>query len=176
MSNILDNESLYNVIVFGGLVSPGQVTLSGHDRKIAYDVRWGPYLNGSRVALKGVPPVEFTAEFFLLRDTSQGIDDFAKWPAFSAKLMSTIGRPPKALPIYHPDLLASDIKSAVLAKLGGMTYDSKGGARIRVEFQECRIVKASGGVPTPKPDVDPNADIKARIDALTKQYAATGFG
>jgi hypothetical protein len=177
MVNVLDNESLYDAVVLGGLTSPGKVVLSGHDRKAVWDVRWGPFLNGAFMALKGIPPVEFTATFYLLRDASQGIDDFKTWPAFLAKINSTIvGRTPKATPIYHPDLASNDIKSVVKAQVGGATYDGKGGMTIAVKFQEYRPPRLSGGLPKSTPEVDPNAAAKAEVARLTAQYQKTPFG
>ncbi len=174
MPNVLDNEDLYNVVVLGGLPSPGKVTLSGHDRKAAWDIQWGPYMNGARMVLKGIPPIEFTASFYLLRDLSQGIDDFKTWPAFLTKINSTIvGRTPKAIPIYHPDLASNDIKSVVKAQVGGASYDGKGGMTVVVKFQEARPVQTKGGSPISKPDVDPNADVKARLNAVVLRYQQT---
>ena len=82
--NIFDDEPLFNSILLNGVISPGKVTLSGHESKIAWDVKTGPALIGASVTFKGEPPVEFSASFYLVKDVTQGIDDFQAWPAFQA--------------------------------------------------------------------------------------------
>ena len=178
MPNVIDNEELYNVIVLGGVTSPGQVTLSGHDRKVNWDVQAGPFLNGATTRFKSIPPIEFTASFYLVKDVANKLDDFVLWPAFLTLINSTIASPrtPKALEIYHPDLAANDIKSVVKAMVGGMTYDGKGGATVDVKFQEYRPPRKWAGTPQSKPANDPNAALKAQVTALTNQYQATPWG
>ena len=176
--NVFDNEELYNVISLNGVTSPGKVTLSGHDRVVNWDVQAGPFLNGATTRFKSMPPIMFTASFYLVKDPSQGVDDFALWPAFAKLINSTISNPraPKALDIYHPDLSENDIKSVVKATIGGRTYDGKGGCTIAVKFQEYRPPRRWEGAPTSKPANDPNAALKAEVDRLTSQYKATPWG
>ncbi len=88
--NPIDDEELFNAIVLGGVRSPGKVTLSGHDRKVGWDVKSAAGQNGSQVTLKEIPAIEFTATFYLVRDEAQGIDDFAAWPAFRDLINSTV--------------------------------------------------------------------------------------
>ena len=179
MPNILDNEELYNGILLKGVLSPGQVTISGHDRITKWDVKDGPSLNGATTTLKGTPPIEFTCSFYLLRDASQGIDDFETWPDFLKLINSTLtGTKPTALDIYHPALAANDIKSVVKATVGGEIYDGKGGMTVAVKFQEYRPPKKQGGTPlgSKKQGPDPNAAAQAEIERLTKQYEATPWG
>jgi hypothetical protein len=178
--NILDNEDLYKSIVLKGVSSPGQVTLSGHDSKVVWDVKSGPSLNGATIDLKARPPIEFSASFYLLRDPSQGIDDFAAWPDFAKLIESTVaGAKPQALDIYHPDLAANGIKSVVKATIGGMTYDGQGGATVVVKFQEYRPPKKQGGTPLGSQKQGPdnsNPDLKAIINNLVNQYQKTPYG
>lgn len=179
MPNILDNEDLYNVIVLGGVSSPGQVTLAGHDSAVEWDVKAGWGLNGATTTLKSRTPISFTASFYMLRDVGQGVDDFAAWPAFLALINSTVASAkPKALDIYHPALAANDIKSVCKAKVGGETYDGKGGMTVVVTFQEYRPPKTQGGTPTgaQKSAPDPNAALKAQVASLTTEYQNTPFG
>ena len=179
MPNVVDNEDLYNVIVLAGVSSPGQVTLSGHESKVEWDVKSGPSLNGATTTLKARPPIEFSASFYLVKDVAQGLDDFADWDTFRQIIDATVaGKVPKAVDVYHPDLAANDIKSVVKASVGGMTYDGKGGATIVVKFQEYRPPRKQGGTPigSKKGGPDPNADLKAQVSALTAQYQATPWG
>lgn len=177
MPNVFDNEPLYNSIVLNGKVSPGVVKLSGHDRKSEWDIHGGPFLQGAWMVLKWTPPIEFTCSFYLVKDPGLGVDDFAAWDAFVPVIKATVqGRTPKAVPIYHPDLAANEITSVVKATIGGMTYDEHGGGLISVKFQEYKPPKIQGGLPKPTPANDPNASLKAEIQALTLQYQNTPWG
>jgi len=179
MPNVIDDEDLYNVIVLGGVSSPGKVTLSGHDRVTNWDVKTSPYLNGATTTLKGTPPIEFSASFYLVKDVAQGTDDFADWDTFVQIINTTVaGNKPKALDIYHPDLAANDIKSVVKASIGGMVYDGKGGGTVLVKFQEYRPPRIQGGTPkgSGKGGPDPNQDLKNELNQLTNQYQNTPWG
>lgn len=177
--NPIDNEELYNSIVLAGVKSPGKVTLSGHDRKVNWDVKSGPNLSGATTTIKDVPPIEFTASFYLLRDVTVGVDDLADWPAFLAVINSSIsGSKPKALDIYHPDLASNEIVSVCKASVGGVVHDGKGGQTVVIKFQEYKPPKKKGGSPngsksSPKKVVDPDKAAKDEIDKLTKQYLST---
>jgi len=180
--NPIDHEELFNAIELGGVVSPGKVTLSGHDRKITWDVKKGPGLTGATTTMKEVPPIEFTASFYLVRDDSLGIDDFEDWEAFLRVIESTVSGPkPKALDIYHPDLASQTppITSVCKAAVAGVIHDGKGGQTVAVKFQEYRAPKPAGGTPTgakAKAKADPEAAALSEIDRLTNQYRATPWG
>lgn len=183
MPNIWDNEDLYNVILLGGQTSPGKVTLSGHNRKVTWDVKEGQGISGATTTLKSIPPIEFTASFYLLYDVAQGLNDFDAWPAFQALIDATVASStPSAIDIYHPDLASQvpPITSVVKSEVGGFVYDGKGGATIAVKFQEYRPPKAKGGTTSgsksgPKQD-DPNADVKAQLNNILNQYQNTPWG
>lgn len=179
--NPLDNEELYNSVYLGGVKSPGTVVLSGHDRKVNWDVKNGSGIAGATTTLKNIPPIEFTATFYLIRDPAQSIDQLAQWPAFLAVIEGTInGTKPKAVDIYHPDLASQSppIISVCKASVGGVVHDGKGGQTITVKFQEYRAPKPAGGTPSgaKKAGPDPEAKAEAEIFALTKQYQATPWG
>lgn len=168
------DEDLYKSIIIGGMFSPGQVTLSGHDRKIDWDVKAASGQQGASTTLKGIPLIEFTAAFYLADD-----EDFNAWPAFQAHVESTInGAAPVAMDCYHPDLAANKITSVVLSHMGGVVHDKKGGQTITVKFQEYKPPKPKGGSPngskakkTAAPD--PNAAANAELAALTEEYKNT---
>lgn len=180
--NPVDFPELYDVVVLGGVRSPGKVTLSGHDRAVDWDIKKGPGQAGATMTKRGEDPVEFTLTFYLVQDVSQGIDDFEEWPAFLGLINSTVeGATPKAIDIYHPDLAYNGIYSVVKKSVGGVLHDGKGGQTIVVKLIEYRPPKKSGGSPSgsvtkPKTESDPNAAAKAEVDRLTKQYEATPFG
>jgi hypothetical protein len=179
--NPIDDPELYKSIILAGVPSPGQVTLSGVERKVNWDIKTAPGQSGATTTLKDIPPAEFTANFYLVRDDALGIDDFEDWPAFQKLIDSTVAdAKPKALDCYHPDLAALDIKSVVKAGVGGVVHDGKGGQTISVRFLEYKPPKKKGGSPSgsktkpKKPDPDQAAlDELAR---LTDEYKKTPWG
>lgn len=169
--NPIDNPDLYDRIQLGGVKSPGVVTLSGHDRVIKWDVKSGPSLSGAVTSLKEVPPIEFSASFYLA-----DADDFADWVSFQAVIESTVnGTKTKALPIYHPDLASQvpPISSVVKASVAGVVHDKQGGQTIVVKFQEYRPPKPKSTAPVGK---DPDAALLAELKELTEQYKKTPWG
>ncbi len=178
--NPLDNEELYNSIVLGGVTSPGRVTLSGHDRKAVWDVKKAAGISGATTTLKEIPPIEFTATFYLVRDDAQGIDQLSEWPTFLRIIEATISGPkPKAVDIYHPDLASQTppITSVCKAGVAGVVHDGKGGQIVAVRFQEYRTPKPAGGTPSGSKakaqKADPEAATLAEIARLTDEYKKT---
>lgn len=174
MINPVDFSDVYDCIVLSGKRSPGVVTLSGHDREIGWDIKKGAGQAGASMTRTSEDPVKFACAFFLATS-----EDFDAWPEFDGLIRSTVSGPkPKALDIYHPDLVINGITNVVLSKFGGTVHDGKGGQTITVYFLEYRPPKAKGGSPLPKPkeEVDPNAAAKAELERLLKQYQATPWG
>lgn len=175
--NPIEFDDLYNVIKLAGVASPGKVTLSGHDKKVGWDIKKGPGTSGASMTRTSEDPVEVTCTFYLAT-----FEDIQAWPSFDGLIRSsTSGATPKALEIYHPDLVSQGITSVVLSSFGGVVHDGKGGQTIVVKLLEYKPPKAKGGSPTPKakpqPDPnDPNAAALRQLDALTKQYAVTPWG
>lgn len=180
--NPIDDEELYEALAFGNVRSPGKVTLSGHDRKINWDIKAGSGQYGATTTIKDIPPVEFTASFYLVNDPAQGIYDIDAWPAFVELINSTVaGKVPKALDCYHPDLAANDIKSVVKASVGGAVHDGKGGQTIVVKLLEYRPPKPKGGTPkgsaTKKTKApDPNQAALDELAKLTDTFRKTPWG
>lgn len=173
--NPIDDEDLFDVIELGGVTSPGQVvSISGHERKINWDVKEGQGQSGASSTLKSIPLRTFTVTIFL----ADG-DDLSPWPAWRGLCLSTITGPkPKALDIYHPDLAVVGIKSAVLASLGGPQHDGKGGQTVAIVFQEYAPPKPKGGTATGSKakGPDPNAAANKELAELVATNAATPWG
>ncbi len=171
----LNDPELYDALELGGVRSPGVVKLSGHDRKINWDIKAGKGQSGASSTLKDIPLGTFKAAFYLADE-----EEIGQWPAFRDLINSTVNGPkPKALDVYHPDLASNKFSSVVLASFGGVAHDGKGGQTITVEFQEYAPPKPKGGTPSgskAKDKNDPNAAAKAELAALTAQYAATPWG
>ncbi len=179
--NPLDHPDVYDSIILAGVRSPGKVTLSGHDRKVGWDIKKGPGQSGATMTRTSEDPIEFTATFYLVRDESQSVDDLERWPAFLGLIDSTVsGATPKALDIYHPDLVAQRISSVVKGTVMGTVHDGKGGQTVAVRFIEYRPPAPKKGSPSgsktaPKKasGPDPNAAALAELEALTKKYQDT---
>lgn len=181
--NPLDHEELFDAIELGGVASPGRVTLSGHDRKVVWDVKSGPGLSGATTTLKEIPPIEFTCTFYLVRDDAQGIDQWKEWETFLPLIESTVSGPkPKAIDIYHPDLASQTppITSVCKASVGGVVHDGKGGQTVVVKFQEYRAPKPKTGTPSGAKSkakkADPEQAALDEIAKLTAQYSRTPWG
>lgn len=180
--NPVDNPELYEAAYIGGVPTPGKVWFQGHDRPINWDVKKSKGQSGASMELNSEDPREFTMNLYLVDST-----DFDAWPALRDALLSTIsGSTPKALDIYHPDLVEVNIKSIVLSNLGGVAHDGKGGQTRAIKLHEYAPPKKKGGSPkgssstsrtkTKREDLDPNAKALAELAALTQQYRDTPWG
>lgn len=177
---------IYDSIVLGGVRSPGVVKITGHDRKIGWDVKKAPGQSGASTTRTSEDPVEITCAFSLVSDPAQGIDDFARWEEFAAVARSTIaGATPKALDVDHPFLAANDIVSVVLSSFGGGVPDGKGGVTYTLKFLEYRPAKSKGGSPNGSKSSakktgidpnDPNAAALAELERLRQEYNRTPWG
>jgi hypothetical protein len=171
-----DYPELYHSLLLGDTVSPGTVTLSGHDRVENWDIQAAKGTTGASSKLNGRPLGEFTATFYLADN-----DDRAAWKVFRELIESTVNGPkPIALPIYHPDLAANRFTEVVKRSVGGMTWDGKGGCTVVVKFGEHAPPKpkpaaratssptAPGGNDGTTPDApDPLARQRAELAELT---------
>lgn len=177
--NPFDHPELFDTIDLGGITSPGQVkSITGHERKINWDVKEGTGQSGASSTLKSVPLRTITVTFYLAT-----LEEIGQWPTFRNQCLSTIsGAKPKALDIYNADLATNEVRSVVLASMGGPVHDGKGGQTITVIFQEYCPPKPKGGSPNGSSSKakggapDPNAAANAQLAALTAQYANTPWG
>ena len=161
-----NDPELFDSILLGDVKSPGVVKLTGHDRKINWDVKAGKGQSGASTTLKDVPLIEFTASFYLASD-----EDIAEWVEFRSMVnLSVAGPKPKSMDVYHPDLAANRIHSVVLASFGGVIHDGKGGQTVTIKFQEYAPPKPKGGAPK---GTNPNAKALAELAALTEEYRKT---
>lgn len=169
--NPIDQEELYDRLLISGVFSPGFVTLSGHNRTHKYDVKESDGKSGATNEYKGEKGgAGFTATFRLVKDDTLALDEFAEWDEFQPMLEDSLAsKPPAALAIYHPDLMRNGFAAVTIEEIGGMLHDGQGGATVAVKFIEHRPPKPKGGSPKPKGKVDPNADVKAELDALVEE-------
>ncbi len=167
------HPALYNSINLGGQDSPGKVTLSGHDRKHGWDQQQPKGTSGEFTVNKGPKNGGFTATFQLVT-----LEQAEAWDSFQRLIASTVEGPkPKALPVYHPDLVRNKITDVVCESIGGMQNDDRGGQTVVVKFLEYRPPKAkpatrAGADAKSKSRAtqpDPNADAKRELAALIAQ-------
>ena len=176
---------LYRSIIIGDFgTSPGVVTLSGHDREEQWDVQAAKGQTGATSTHGGKPVGSFQASFYLAADEDDpetGSNDFEVFEDFHSYLASLVsGTTAKAVPIYHPDLARNQYTEVSVQSLGGLIWDSRGGATVVAKFIESRPAKpqavkpavskgGSGGTtsPTGKPTKpDPNAAAKKELNDL----------
>lgn len=176
MPNPIDNPELYRGILLGGaagILSPGKVTLSGHDDETEWDVKVGSATSGGTTTRKGDKPAVWTASFFLATK-----EEIEAWPAFLALVRTTVsGKEPKGLDVYHPDLAENRITSVLKGTISGVVHDGKGGQTRAIKFVSNKLPKKSGGTTKASTNkVDPNQDLKDKLAAATKQWQETPSG
>lgn len=175
-ANPVEHPDLFDALEIAGVRSPGKVEFSGHDRKANWDVKVGKGIDGGSTTLNGIPPIEFTATFWLVN-----VAEFEAWPAFAKVVRETISASPKGADVYHPDLAENDIKSVCQATFGGRQHDGKGGQKYAIRFQEYRAPKKKSGTgavvgSSKVKSSDPNAEALAKLAELTKKYEKTPWG
>lgn len=169
---------LFSSIVIGTgpsrVVSPGTVTLSGHDRIEKWKTTEADGQTGATSQHQGLNIGEFQASFYLASP-----DEQMAWPAFqSAVVALTAGPRPRAVPIYHPDLALNRLTEVSGAGVLGAVRDGQGGVTIAVRFIEYRPPRprptssasgASSATTAPGEAPDPNAAAKRELAELLDQ-------
>lgn len=176
-------------LVLGTMPSPGMLKLSGHDRFKNWDIQAAKGSTGASSNLNGDPIGQFTATFYLATyaELGQATGDFENWENFRRLIESTTDGPtPIALPIYHPRLAEQKFTEVSSGGISGAVEDGLGGVAYTVKFLEYSppkakpsgkakakpagaLAAANGGQfgPPPPPPIDPNAQAKAELLALT---------
>jgi hypothetical protein len=177
------NVDAWSKLVVAGMVSPGVVSLTGHERAIGWDEKSPKGTTGGTSSRTGEPLGKFVATFYLVDEVDvTGRSDFDEWDDFQRLLESSICfEEPVALEVYHPDLARNFFSAVVLRKMGAMQPDGKGGATIAVELGEHRpeapkTSGATGGTKT-TPETETAGDravreAEAELDALLAEGEA----
>lgn len=157
-------SELWDKLVVAGKQSPGVCVLSGHARKIGWDIAAAKGQDGATTTRAGEPIGEFDAEFYLA-----DADDFAAWDDFQALLESSVnGADPVALDVVHPDLQRNHFTSVVLGSISETKLDGKGGGTIKVHLIEYRP-------PKPKPATGASGSKKSSSSGGSKDEADTAI-
>lgn len=180
--NPREHPELYDVLILDGdRVSPGVVTLSGHDRTKNWDIKEPSGSAGASSVLRGDPLGQFEATFTLAYDPYDGVDDFQQWELFSRWLYSLVNGPkPISVSVYHPDLALQGYTDVTVRSVGGLVRQSNGIGIAKVVFGEHRPPKPK---PAAKPSAnaskqndtsspDPNAEVKRQLREATEQAKA----
>ena len=171
------HPTLYSKMVLGTKVSPGVLTLSGHNRELNWDVKQADGEEGESTLLKGKKAGEFQARFDM---TDEEYDE--DWPAFQRLIERTTNGPsPEAIAVYHPALAANHFTEVVNNGIGGVVFDGKGGCFVLVKFREFLPPKPKPpAAPAAAPSdpaagdenaYDPNAAAKNELDGLLSEAA-----
>lgn len=167
---------LYKSILINSFESPGTVTLSDFPYDQDLEEQRAQGTTGSGTLNHGTKLARFTATFFLADQ-----EDCDAWEDFAKMLVeSTLSPKPKALFVFHPDLLRNRILDVQVQSIGGIVRDQKGGATVTVKFLQFKPAKpkpaskaeAGGGQrqgTTTLRRTDPNAERKKELAALIAQ-------
>ncbi len=142
---MLETYNVLDKMVLAGKLSPGVVTLTGHDRDRNWDVKQSKNSDGGTSSLNGAPVGTFTASYYLVQDSASGVDEIAEWDEWQ-KLCDRLapnasGMPPQRASVYHPDLARQYFTQVSVKKIYGLVHDGKGGAIGKVDFIEFRPPK-----------------------------------
>ena len=164
----------WDVLLIGGKVTPGVVTISGNDLGIGWDIQNATGMSGAITRRINEPLKKFDAEFELSNEQDEnGVNDFERWDEIQVLLKSLVppGKKPRAVDVFHPDLARNEITSATVANIGGCTLDGKGGGKIKVSFIEFRPPKPNKPVASTKTEGDKKIDAaNAKIKALQDEW------
>jgi hypothetical protein len=180
------NRKYQNVMILGGIVSPGKVTISGHDRSFAWDIVAPKGATGASSKGGGAKLAQFLATFSLVSEALPGeLDQFDSWLIFDRLLRQMMAGPvPETRSVYHPDLVRNQITEVSVEVIGGMTFTSQGEGLISVKFLEYKPPKKRAakrakpaGAAKPrqgKPEApDPNARAKQELADLMAEARKT---
>jgi hypothetical protein len=171
------HPDIYKTLIVNGGESPGAVKLSGFDFEQDWEEQKAKGSTGATSLNRGRKLVKFTATFMLA-----DLEDVEAWETFHRTLRESVEGPkPKALLIFHPDLMRQGAIDFVVTSIGGMAHDGKGGSTVTCKFLEYRppkprpAAKADAGAGTRRGTTtvnDPNAARKAELAALLEQAKA----
>ncbi len=168
-----NNPDLYKSIHIGGMLSPGKVTLSGHDRVHDWEQQKAKGTVGEFTLNRGPKNVDGITASFALAD----LEDVEAWDEFQ-RMLNAARESGKALLMFHPDTVRNLILDVVVRSIGGMQHNERGGATVVCKFSEYRpskkkpATKAKAGTPQRQGTTtvnDPNAAAKAELSALLAQ-------
>lgn len=176
--NPFENPELYDKLEFGGLNTPGVVTISGFKRATKWDRKAGGGVDGESTTRVGKEAASGTVTVYLV-DVPGQLGEQDEWRAFAILLQKSMDQG-IAYPVFHGDLLTLGITEAVCTEVGQVVHDGKGGATASFALLEYRPAKKkpaskpkskgkTGGGPGGGAENDPNIAAKLELEALKAQ-------
>ena len=130
--NPLEYPQAWDVIMIGGVVSPGICKVSGIKRINEWDIKKGKGSQGATITFVQKPPAKFSVQIFLWRP-----QDFTDWDNFRPFLKyDPTKKEVQAIDIWHPALADVDISSVVTESIGGVTHEGAQLYSVTIEFLE----------------------------------------
>jgi len=133
--NPFDNPEAYDVVVLGGVTSPGVVkpgAITGFKRAHEWDIKKGKGAKGATLTYVQRPPAQGTITF-----TLGTREHFTAWESFRPQFKyDPTKKNPQALDIFHPVLADLDIHSVVCESLSQLENDGYGEWTCVVELCE----------------------------------------
>ncbi len=121
-----------DVVVIGGVVSPGLAEIGDFKTKREFDVKKGKGTFGSTITFVGRPPSTGSIKFFLWEAAH-----FDAWSTFRAQFkFDPTKKAIQAIDIFHPSLTEIDMNSFVCEGIGGWKHEGKGLYSITVDLLE----------------------------------------
>lgn len=158
------HPGIYKSLIVNGVETPGAVKLSDFPFDQEWEEQKPKGTTGASSLNRGRKLCRFTATFMLA-----DLEDFEGWEEFHKTLRESVDGPkPKALQIFHPDLMRQGAIDFVVTQIGGMAHDGKGGATVACKFIEYRPPKPKAPN-KPSARTDPNAARKKELAALLEQ-------
>lgn len=148
MSSIdpISNPQAYDVVVIGGLVTPGIAVVGAPSASYKWDVKSGPGSDGGTVTFQGIPPRSFTVEITLWeKEHFSQLDELRSMIAPAEH-----GIEPPAYDIAHPSLSQVGISSVVVEDFPPAARSGKGIWKTSIKFIEYRPARKKSVVSTPK--------------------------
>lgn len=155
--------ALYDVVIVGGIVSPGVAKLSGFARAYEWDVKKGKGSAGATITAQGEAPAKGTITLSLWESGlgPNGRDHFAEWDTLRQLLAQPSGKTVTAHDVFHPYLQDIGVTSIVVEELGSLEPKGGGLFDVSIKVLEYKPPKKTGGTPAASKPVTAKADAAA---------------
>lgn len=142
----ISNPGAFDVVVIGGMTTPGIATVGAPSPAYKWDVKSGPGTSGGTITYQGNPPRSFTIEVTIWQKEHFGqLDELRAMIAPAEK-----GLEPPAYDIAHPSLSKVGIRSVVCEDFPPESKNGKGLWKTSIKFIEYRPAKKRSVVSTPR--------------------------
>lgn len=156
-SNPLVSPNDYDYISIAGVLSPCPVQITNADRPYKWDEKTTAGAQGATVTYVGWDLSKPKLKFMMWK--AEQISNF--FTSFLPLLQYDASKTaPKPVDVYHPLLMASDVKSLYITNIGQLTHEGAQLYTLTVDTTEYRLPKKVNATSTPKSSA-PNSPNKA---------------